>query len=303
MTRSRPRSDSSRRSLGRIATSTNFNGTSLLNSNDTLKFQVGANAGADSQIAVDLSGANVQKVLDSLGATTAAGTAFTIKSGTALTALPTDKLSFTSTVTADGKATGAAVDSSTVTTGKLTGSGEDGAFTSVDDYVSALNSDANFSTNFTATTTRDTNGAATGFTVQARNGGFVAETSPLASDSADGADPAEAVFTGKQGDAAAGLLFDTADHAQAAIVAIDKQIAAVSSARSNLGAIQNRFDHAINVTNVAKENLTAAKSRITDVDMAEEMVKYTRDNILSQAGTSMLAQANQSTQGVLSLLR
>ncbi len=77
----------------------------------------------------------------------------------------------------------------------------------------------------------------------------------------------------------------------------------MSEARSSLGAVQNRFDHAINVTNVAKENLTAAGSRITDVDMAQEMVKYTRDNILSQAGTSMLAQANQSTQGVLSLLR
>ncbi|EYT63232.1 MULTISPECIES: flagellin [Curtobacterium] len=99
------------------------------------------------------------------------------------------------------------------------------------------------------------------------------------------------------------LTFDSATNAQAAITAIDEQIKYVSSARSTIGAIQNRFDHAINVTNVAKENLTAAGSRITDVDMAQEMVKYTRDNILSQAGTSMLAQANQSTQGVLSLLR
>jgi flagellin len=99
------------------------------------------------------------------------------------------------------------------------------------------------------------------------------------------------------------LTFDSATNAQAAITAIDEQIKYVSSARSSIGAVQNRFDHAINVTNVAKENLTAASSRITDVDMAEEMVKYTRDNILSQAGTSMLAQANQSTQGVLSLLR
>ncbi|PCN47601.1 flagellin [Curtobacterium sp. 'Ferrero'] len=103
--------------------------------------------------------------------------------------------------------------------------------------------------------------------------------------------------------AVAGLKFDTAADAQASITAIDTQIKNVSTARSNIGAVQNRFDHAINVTNVAKENLTAAGSRITDVDMAEEMVKYTRDNILSQAGTSMLAQANQSTQGVLSLLR
>lgn len=291
--------------LGRIATSTNFNGTSLLNSNDTLKFQVGANAGADSQIAVDLSGANVSKVVDGLGATTAAGTKFTIASGTANTALPT-QLTFTSTITADGKVTGTAADTSTVTTGTLVGSGANGAFTSVDDYTTALNRDANFSKNFTATTTKDANGAATGFTVQARNGGFVATTSPSTADNtkdADGALPAKPVFTGAAGEATIGLQFDTADHAQDAINKIDAQIASVSSARSNLGAIQNRFDHAINVTNVAKENLTAAKSRITDVDMAEEMVKYTRDNILSQAGTSMLAQANQSTQGVLSLLR
>ncbi|PZE68786.1 MULTISPECIES: flagellin [unclassified Curtobacterium] len=101
----------------------------------------------------------------------------------------------------------------------------------------------------------------------------------------------------------AALKFDTNANAQLSIAAIDAEIKNVSEARSNIGAIQNRFDHAINVTNVAKENLTAAQSRITDVDMAQEMVKYTRDNILSQAGTSMLAQANQSTQGVLSLLR
>jgi len=100
-----------------------------------------------------------------------------------------------------------------------------------------------------------------------------------------------------------GLDFTTGDGARTAIDTIDAQIKTVSAARSNIGAVQNRLDHAINVTNVAKENLTAAGSRITDVDMAEEMVKYTRDNILSQAGTSMLAQANQSTQNVLSLLR
>ncbi|MDM7889255.1 flagellin [Curtobacterium sp. RHCJP20] len=112
----------------------------------------------------------------------------------------------------------------------------------------------------------------------------------------DGVDATGAATTGA-------LHFDTNENAQKAIVAIDAEIKNVSAARSNIGAVQNRFDHAINVTNVAKENLTAASSRITDVDMAQEMVKYTRDNILSQAGTSMLAQANQSTQGVLSLLR
>ena len=99
------------------------------------------------------------------------------------------------------------------------------------------------------------------------------------------------------------LVFDTAADALDSIKAIDEQITKVSSARSDLGAVQNRFEHSIASTNVAKENLTAANSRIRDVDMAEEMVKYTRSNVLSQAGQAMLAQANQSTQGVLSLLR
>ena len=71
----------------------------------------------------------------------------------------------------------------------------------------------------------------------------------------------------------------------------------------NLGAAQNRFESTINSLNVSKENLTAAESRIRDTDMASEMVNYTRANILSQAGTAMLAQANQSNQGVLQLLR
>ncbi|GAB2980267.1 flagellin N-terminal helical domain-containing protein [Frigoribacterium salinisoli] len=100
-----------------------------------------------------------------------------------------------------------------------------------------------------------------------------------------------------------GLTFDSSANALTTIGTLDTEIKAVSTTRSELGAVQNRFEHSIAATNVAKENLTAAQSRIRDVDMAEEMVKYTRSNILSQAGTAMLAQANQSTQGVLSLLR
>jgi flagellin len=77
----------------------------------------------------------------------------------------------------------------------------------------------------------------------------------------------------------------------------------ISTQRANLGAIQNRFEHTVNSVNVAIENLSASESRIRDTDMAEEMMSYTRTQILSQASTSMLAQANQSQQGVLSLLR
>jgi flagellin len=84
---------------------------------------------------------------------------------------------------------------------------------------------------------------------------------------------------------------------------LDTAISAVSTERSKLGATQNRFEHKINNLNVTVENLTASESAIRDTDMAQEMTKFTRSQILSQAGTSMLAQANQSQQNVLSLLR
>ncbi|WP_433050894.1 flagellin [Dactylosporangium sp. CS-033363] len=89
----------------------------------------------------------------------------------------------------------------------------------------------------------------------------------------------------------------------AAIDAIDQAIKGVSTARATLGAYQNRFEHTINNLNVAVENLSASESRIRDTDMAQEMVSFTRSQILTQAGTSMLAQANQAPQNVLSLLR
>jgi flagellin len=80
-------------------------------------------------------------------------------------------------------------------------------------------------------------------------------------------------------------------------------ITETSTKRADLGALQNRFEHTINNLNVTVENLSASESRIRDADMAQEMVQFTRNQILSQAGTSMLSQANQASQGVLSLLR
>ena len=95
----------------------------------------------------------------------------------------------------------------------------------------------------------------------------------------------------------------TEDSATAAIDIIGKAISAVSSQRSALGATQNRLEHTIaNLDNVV-ENTTSAESRIRDTDMAEEMVAYSKNSILQQAGQSMLAQANQANQGVLSLLQ
>ena len=91
--------------------------------------------------------------------------------------------------------------------------------------------------------------------------------------------------------------------ANATIDAVQKAINSVSSQRSALGALQNRLEHTVaNLDNVS-ENTSSAESRIRDTDMADEMVEYSKNNILAQAGQSMLAQANQSTQGVLSLLQ
>lgn len=95
----------------------------------------------------------------------------------------------------------------------------------------------------------------------------------------------------------------TADKAAAAVTVIDQSISAVSSERSKLGAFQNRLEHTINNLGTSAENLSAAESRIRDVNMADEYTNYSKLNILSQAATAMLAQANQMPQTVLQLLR
>jgi flagellin len=95
----------------------------------------------------------------------------------------------------------------------------------------------------------------------------------------------------------------TTGNAQTALANVDKAIASVSDQRATLGATQNRLEHKINNLNVTVENLTASESRIRDTDMAQEMVSFTRAQILSQAGTAMLAQANQAPQSVLKLLQ
>ena len=100
-----------------------------------------------------------------------------------------------------------------------------------------------------------------------------------------------------------GLDITTADTAKAAIDTVNAAIDSVSSIRSDLGALQNRLEHTINNLGVQTENITAAESRIRDVDMAKEMMNYTKNNILVQASQAMLAQANQVPQGVLQLLQ
>jgi len=265
--------------LARIGESTNFNGIKLLDGTaGTLNFQVGANGDAASQIGVDLAGANVKTVAAALNTGTGTAAAFDNTATLAtldLTVLDKTGGTAVSTVSVDLSAV------------KLDGTPASAA-ADLDKVISALNSDKNFSKTMIASK----NAAGTGMEFSSTTGGIVDATST-----------GGAGFTlGTEGTAGS-LGFGTAAAAQASITAISAQIDSISSARSTLGASQNRFESAIKSLNVSKENLSAAESRIRDTDMAEEMVKYTRSNVLSQAGTAMLAQANQSNQGVLQLLR
>ena len=164
-----------------------------------------------------------------------------------------------------------------------------------------LNNDANFKVNYTASIDATTGG----LVVTSKDGNTAAIT---ASGGLNAAGTNNAAAAGSGGFSAAALGVDTVDlttqvGATAAIDKIDTAVKMVSTARASLGALQNRFEHTIKSVNVSVENLSASESRIRDTDMASEMVQFTRGQILSQAGTAMLAQANQIPQGVLSLLR
>ena len=137
--------------------------------------------------------------------------------------------------------------------------------------------------------------SAKSFTVDAGTTGTVAATTGMVVSGTYGA--------GRSGQSLATIDVSTASGANNAITAIDNAIASVNSSRSDLGAIQNRFASTVSTLQSTSENLSAAKSRITDADFAAETANLTRGQILQQAGTAMLAQANSLPNGVLALLR
>ncbi len=111
-----------------------------------------------------------------------------------------------------------------------------------------------------------------------------------------------ATGTGRNGAAVKGISISSRNQAMASVSVINNAINLVSKERSKLGAVQNRLEHTISNLDTVAENLQASESRIRDVDMAKEMMEFSKNNILSQAGTAMLAQANQKPQSVLQLL-
>ena len=261
-------SDALNDELDRIAGSTTFNNIKLLDGSFNGKqFQVGYSNGVNDTIQVDIQsgGASAAKSTWANGAATATAAA--------------------ATFTQNGV---------TVTTGALTAS------TDANDIADQLNNDNNFKSSFTASV--DENG---GLVVQSKTGlaGAITAGGGLNAAGTNAAAGSSAGGFNSTDLGVSGLNLGTQAGSSAAITAIDDAIKSVSTARANLGALQNRFEHTINNLSVTQENLSASESRIRDTDMASEMMNYTRSQILSQAGTAMLAQANQAPQGVLSLLR
>jgi len=252
--------------LKRIADSTTFNNIKLLDGSFNGKFQVGYAANDTIDVA--------------------------ITSGSAASGSPVRTATAAQVNTADKAGNWTVSQGSVSVAVDVTGAAGAG------DVVTKLNANAGFAANFEAKL--GDNGELK-VTSKIGTGAITLTDASAAAVGADVAGP-----TG--GFTAAGLGVDTVNlksqtGATTAITKIDDAIKTVSTSRAKLGALQNRFEHTINNLSVTQENLSASESRIRDTDMASEMMSFTRSQILSQAGTAMLAQANQAPQGVLSLLR
>jgi flagellin len=259
--------------LGRIANTTNFNGTKLLDgSSGALKFQVGANGTSNDTITVDLSGANLKNIASSL-TSAGQGATFVVATPSAVTGTEVFK-------TANGAT--ASVDLTPAS----------GSYNTVQQVADKLNANSTFKANFNATVDSSNK-----LVVTAQDGSAV--TGPDASTAPGTGIAVGVAFSNPAG----GLDFSSNTTSQAAITLLDSKIDAISTARAQIGAYQNRFTHTINNINVAIQNMSASESQITDTDMASEMVNYTKSQILQQAGTAMLAQANQAPQSILKLLQ
>ncbi|WP_448059112.1 flagellin N-terminal helical domain-containing protein [Cellulomonas hominis] len=273
--------------LTRIADTTQFNGSKLLDGKFTGSFQVGANTGAADKITVDLTrtdglsakGLAVDALDVTVAGTKASGT-FALTLGAAVLATNTTALA-AETVQING---------TTITLRDAVAAGTAASAVTADSAAKAIN---------------DAKIDGVSATVSGTSVILTGKASPDSTFTVS-----QAIVSATTGTAAAAtavtgtaLVTGVKSGADLAIDAIDAAITDVSKVRSQLGAVQNRFDHTINNLNVSVENLSASESRIRDTDMAEEMVSFTRAQILSQAGTAMLAQAKSIPQSVLQLLQ
>jgi flagellin len=269
--------------IQRVATQTSFNGTKLLDGSFTNQnFQVGANAGETITLS-DV--ANVQ--LDALGTLQTAASTFTQTQGAL-------------TVTDGELATSLQINGVGIS---IAGAGSRSAGDALTAVVAAfatakgLNTADPLVNPGLANVTMAANGAITStdptlsIAAQTNVTGATAGTT-------DGTETPGASETG-----IANVNISTSEGASYAIAAMDTALAQINTSRGTLGAVQSRFENAISNINVTAENLSAARGRIVDADFAKETANLSRSQILQQAGTAMVAQANQLPQGVLSLLR
>ncbi|WP_324276123.1 flagellin [Blastococcus brunescens] len=270
--------------LDRIANTTTFNGKKLLDGSFTANFQVGANAGETISVSVGTSMGVQGLGIEGVDVSAASGTGSRTAGAATAAAASTASVATVDPITATTAYTAAEFEQLNGTVsynGKSLDLGSV-SYATGDDATARLGKvQAALDGTFGSGAVTAANGN-TGLTFT----GTAPGATPTAQELAD-----------------ATVTFTVASGASDAIGKINDAIKKVSTTRADLGAIQNRFDHTINNLNVAVENLTASESRIRDADMAQEMVQFTRNQILSQAGTAMLAQANQASQGVLSLLR
>lgn len=264
--------------LDRIASTTNFNGRALLDGDYDYSFQVGANVSASDKIDVKIAKMDSKSLgVNALNVNTA-GT-----KGVDASWASTAALSDLAAGAKDSTAVTVKIDGSDYTIRDAGDGTNPTSAMTASEIASAINS-AGATDGVSATLDADGK-------LQIAKTGVTGELSvAFTGISVAGAKADEGVLAKNSG-------------AEDAIEAIDNAIKMVSDQRSELGAVQNRFDHTINNLNVASENLSASESRIRDTDMAEEMVEFTRSQILSQAGVSMLAQANSLPQSVLQLLQ
>ncbi|QUH24923.1 flagellin [Serpentinicella alkaliphila] len=241
-------------------------------------------AGADVTAAIDNT---TKKITINYSSDVAAGASTAAKLNTALTGA-----GIALTATGDATAVAGAADAAATTAGLAA------------DEVRLTIGSENVVVKNTATSATFTSAANKGLTVNL-DGSLTAATAATIAIEVDAATAATFAGGEKTADAnaAAGIDVSTQSAASSAITTIQTAIETVSAERSKLGAYQNRLEHTIKNLDTASENLQASESRIRDVDMAKEMMEFTKNNILQQAAQAMLAQANQAPQGVLQLLR
>ncbi len=275
--------------LTRISETTSFNGKKLLDGSYSGVFQVGANTSDADKISIDIETSSAA----GLGA-----------EGLKVHDLDVTKLA---TVANGSKVTGATLDLKSTTA--PTGVEVEGKALDLTGWATAGTAEAATKNKAILETQLKNKLSGSDFSAEVAWGTTAGVVELTFSSASSSYDNAAAVLTALDsagfGGTATGAT-NTAvqvDGAKYAINAIDAAITEVSGVRSKLGAVQNRFDHTINNLNVAVENLTASESRIRDTDMASEMVEFTRAQILSQAGTAMLAQAKNIPQSVLQLLQ